>query len=57
MFLKFCLKQTNLFNFLYLGNGDYKGAICDFQDNVTIEELLTFCNKRMFLCFPVLTRS
>ena len=30
-----------------------KGPICDFQDNVTIEELRTFSNKRMFLCFPV----
>ena len=51
MILKFCLKPTNLFNFLYLDNGDSYGTTCDFQDNVTIEELVAFSNKRMFLRF------
>ena len=49
MILKFCLKPRKLLNFLYLDNGDYQGAMCDFQDNVTIEELMTFSNKRKFL--------
>ena len=44
IFLKFCLKPTNLINFLYLDYSDYKGAICDFQDNVTIEGLTTISN-------------
>ena len=42
MILKFCLKPIIFFNFLYLDNDDYWGAICDFQDNVIIEELMTF---------------
>ena len=51
MILKLCLKTTNLFNILYLDNGDYKGATCNFQDNVTVEELVMFYNKCMFPCF------
>ena len=57
MILKLRLKPTNLFNFLHLDKCDYKGAICDFHDNVTFEELMTFSNKRIILCFHVLTRT
>ena len=45
MILKFCSKPSSFFNFLYFDNGGYKGAICDFHDNVIFEELMIFSNK------------
>ena len=57
MTLIFCLKLINLYKFTYSANGDYSGTTCDFQDNVTIQELMKFSNKHLFLCFPVLTRT
>ena len=57
MILNFCLKLINLCKFTYLANGDYSGTTGDFPDNVTIKELMKFSNKRLFVCFPVLTRT
>ena len=31
--------------------------MCDFHDNITIEEFMTFSNKRMLLCFPILIKT
>ena len=57
MIQNFCLKLINLYKFTYLANADYSGTTGDFQDNIATQELITFSNKRMFLCFPVLTRT
>ena len=57
MILNFCLRWINLCKFTYSANGDYSGTTGDFPYNVTIQELIKFSNKRLFLCFPVLTRK
>ena len=57
MILNFCLESINLYKIIYKANSDYSGTTGEFLDNVTIQELMTFSNKRLFLCFPVLTRT
>ena len=56
MFLNFFLKLINLCKFIYYANGNYSCKTGNFPDNVTIQELMTFSNKRMYFYFPVLIR-